>query len=83
MVYVFQHLRSIEIKDTDTVVPERPLKFVLVRADGSNSAFKVCATHSTVLYCTHLVRWNLSNPDTNGAEETVVVSEVSSFQRLK
>ena len=26
---------------------------------------------------------NLSNPDTNGAEESVVVSEVSSFQRLK
>ena len=25
----------------------------------------------------------LSNPDTNGAEESVVVSEVSSFQRLK
>ena len=29
------------------------------------------------------VQWNLSNPDTNGAEEIVVVSEVSSFQRLK
>ena len=26
---------------------------------------------------------NLSNPDTNGAEESVFVSEVSSFQRLK
>ena len=26
---------------------------------------------------------NLSNPDTNGAEEGVIVSEVSSFQRLK
>ena len=26
---------------------------------------------------------NLSNPVTNGAEESVVVSEVSSFQRLK
>ena len=25
----------------------------------------------------------LSNPDTNGAEESVIVSEVSSFQRLK
>ena len=24
----------------------------------------------------------LSNPDTNGAEESVIVSEVSSFQRL-
>ena len=28
-------------------------------------------------------QWNLSNPDTNGAEESVIVSEVSSFQRLK
>ena len=27
--------------------------------------------------------WNLSNQDTNGAEESVIVSEVSSFQRLK
>ena len=25
----------------------------------------------------------LSNPDTNGAEESVIVGEVSSFQRLK
>ena len=31
---------------------------------------------------THL-EWNRSNPDTNGAEESVIVSEVSSFQRLK
>ena len=29
------------------------------------------------------MQWNLSNPDTNGAEESVIVSEVSSFQRLK
>ena len=28
------------------------------------------------------IQWNLSNPDTNGAEESVIVSEVSSFQRL-
>ena len=27
--------------------------------------------------------WNLSNRDTNGAEESVVVSEVSSFQRMQ
>ena len=27
------------------------------------------------------VQWNLSNPDTNGAEE-IIVSGVSSFQRL-
>ena len=31
----------------------------------------------------NIVQWNLSNPDTNGAEESVIVSEVSSFQRLK
>ena len=29
------------------------------------------------------IQWNLCNPDTNGAEESVIVSEVSSFQRLK
>ena len=29
------------------------------------------------------IQWNLSNTDTNGTEEGVVVSEVSSFQRLK
>ena len=29
------------------------------------------------------IQWNLSNPDTNGAEESVIVSEVFSFQRLK
>ena len=28
------------------------------------------------------IQWDLSNPDTNGAEESVIVSEVSSFQRL-
>ena len=41
---------------------------------------------STVLH-THArdvcIQWDLSNPDTNGADESVVVSEVSSFQRLK
>ena len=37
----------------------------------------------------HLLTWRdrekdyLSNLDTNGAEESVIVSEVSSFQRLK
>ena len=30
-----------------------------------------------------LIQWNISNQDTNGAEESVIVSEVSSFQRLK
>ena len=28
------------------------------------------------------ILWNLSNPDTNGAKESVNVSEVSSFQRF-
>ena len=36
--------------------------------------------YETVCVC---VWWNLSNQDTNGAEERVIVSEVSSFQRLK
>ena len=31
----------------------------------------------------NIVQWNLSNPDTNGAEESVNVSEVSLFQRLQ
>ena len=31
----------------------------------------------------NIKKGNFSNPDTNGAEESVVVSEVSSFQRLK
>ena len=26
------------------------------------------------------IQWNLCNPDTNGAEESVIVSEVSSFE---
>ena len=30
-----------------------------------------------------IIQWNLSNQDTNGAKESVIVSEVSSFQRLK
>ena len=30
-----------------------------------------------------IIQWNLSNPDTNGAEESFIFSEVSSFQRLK
>ena len=38
--------------------------------------------YPTVLYIKRYVQWNLFNPDTNGAEESVIVSEVSSFQRL-
>ena len=38
------------------------------------------STSETVCMCT---QWNLSNLDTNGAEESVIVSDVSSFQRLK
>ena len=30
----------------------------------------------------NIVQWNLSNPDTNGAEESVIVSEVSSYARV-
>ena len=30
-----------------------------------------------------IVQWDFSNRDTNGAEESVIVSEVPSFQRLK
>ena len=30
-----------------------------------------------------ILQWNPSNMDTNGAEEIVLFSEVSSFQRLK
>ena len=29
------------------------------------------------------VQWNLSNPDTNGTDQSVIVSEVSSVQGLK
>ena len=29
------------------------------------------------------IQWNRSNPDTSGAGESVIVSEVSSFQRFK
>ena len=31
----------------------------------------------------NIVQWNLSNPDTNGAEESAIVREVSSFQRMQ
>ena len=34
-------------------------------------------------YNSAYIQWNLSNQDTNRAEESVIVSEVSSFQRLK
>ena len=37
----------------------------------------------TVYSITFPLQWNLSNPDTNGAGESVIVSEVSSFQRLQ
>ena len=35
------------------------------------------------VYNMHNTQWNRSNPDINGAEESVIVSEVSSFQTLK
>ena len=41
--------------------------------------YKTILHYSIQLY----IKWSLSNPDTNGAEESVVVGEVSSFQRLK
>ena len=40
-------------------------------------------THTHTLTLHTLIQWNLSNQDTNGAEESVIVSEVSSFHRLK
>ena len=40
-------------------------------------------THKYCMYVLNCIQWNLSNPDTNGAAESVIVSEVSSFQRLK
>ena len=48
--------------------------------DASHSSFQV--SHFRKTHYKYL-QWNLSNPDTNGAEESVIVSEVSSFQRLK
>ena len=46
-----------------------------------NYILEACHTHTHTH--THTIQWNLSNPDANGAEESVIVSEVSSFQRLK
>ena len=43
----------------------------------------VCVCECIYLIVWYSIQWNLSNPDTNGAEESVIVSEVSSFQRLK
>ena len=40
-------------------------------------------THTHLMHMCMYVQWDLSNPDTNGAVESVIVSEVSSFQRLK
>ena len=47
--------------------------------------FEIRRLYKTILHYSIqiYIKWNLSNPDTNGAEESVVVSEVSSFQRLK
>ena len=48
--------------------------------------FEISRLYKTILHhsiqCLYTVE-PLSNPDTNGAEESVIVSEVSSFQRLK
>jgi hypothetical protein len=41
-----KHLRSLDIKDYDSVVPEKAMKFALVRADGGNCTFK-CDTEYT------------------------------------
>ena len=40
-----------------------------------------CQVH-TIIYIHTVIQWNFSNQDTNGAEESAIVSEVSSFQRL-
>ena len=49
-----QHLHSLEINSTDTVVAERQCRFVLKRADGSYT-FKVY-THTYVLPGIHIHR---------------------------
>ena len=53
-------------------------------------ALKTHTTHQyTYMYiiyictCNVHVQWNLSNPDTIGPEESVLIKEVSLFQRLK
>ena len=38
---------------------------------------------NTPVKCWTEIQWNLSIPDTNGTEEKVLFSEVSSVQRLK
>ena len=44
-----QHLRSLDIKDYDSVVPEKAMKFALVRADGGNCTFKVSYRTSVLI----------------------------------
>ena len=58
--------------------------------EGIIQALCIIIMYTHVLYITMVVnvssinvQWNRSNLDTNGAEESVIVSEVSSFQGLK
>ena len=52
---------------------------------GIDGAGPAPSLYTKYIYTTVLgdIQWNLSNLDTNGAEESVIVSEVSSFQGLK
>ena len=64
---------DVDIENANVVSPSR---------EGSPIPHLMTSMSGTIIIHTH-IQWNLSNPDTNGAEESVIVSEVSSFQRLK
>ena len=48
---------------------------VCVRERGTVCIYTLCSVFG--------IQWNLSNQDTNGAEESVAVSEVSSFSEVE
>ena len=64
----------------------QPLLLVLLLTSLTSHHHTLTTPLTMIMYVNYThksIQWNLSNRTTNGAEESGIVSEVSSFQRLK
>ena len=69
-----------EMKNNVDRLSQRVASMVSIQPSVIYSSYH---THSPQHTYVMAIQWNPSNLDTNGAEESAIVSEVSSFKRLK
>ena len=61
----------------------RWLSILMIRTTPSEMRIPLHFAAPNLLLYQYFIQWNLSNPDTLGKEESVLISEVSWFQGLK